>query len=114
MTGKPSKLYNKTHPDRAPSQKLGYTTDLPLGQDRYERAACRLAIKLEAENETDDPHADDNQDCSDNDGPGGISVQTELTSSDIIKIEEDRKNLTLQLSAKEKEMEESDQLARGD
>ena len=91
-----------THPDWAPSQKLGYTTDLPLGQDRHERAACRLAIKLEAKSKIDDPiySADDN--LSDTDD--GISVQTELsciTSSDIMRIEEDNNTA----SAKEKEME---------
>ena len=101
MTGKSLQLYDTTHPDWAPSQKLGYTTDLPLGQDRHEMAACRLAIKLEAESKIDDPiySADDNLSDTDN----GISVQQSyITSSDIMRIEEDNNAV----SAKEKEMEE--------
>ena len=61
VTGMPSELYDTTHPDWAPSQKLGYTPDLPQSvQERYERAAQRSAKKIELEDIADDPiHEDD-------------------------------------------------------
>ena len=100
MTGKSSQLYDTTHPDWAPSQELGYTTDLPLGQDRYESAACRLAIKLEAKSKIDILFIVQMTTCQTL-MMAFLCKQSYITSSDIMRIEEDNNTA----SAKEKEME---------
>ena len=103
VTGMPSKLYDSTHPDWAPSQKLGYRRLSSDGdRSRHERTLKRSTIKNQpVEEDERSKECLEELECV-----SGVEVQTTLTSSDIAQMEEEVGKSVLSSSLREQELEE--------
>lgn len=86
LSGSPSKLFDESSPDWAPSLLLGYDNDVSSGSGigRYERAVGRESLKRLSSHEMHD----DEQDEQDDEVVPAISTQTELTMGNLSKLEE--------------------------